>query len=84
MIKLVEKLSLNPEEGISLGDNIYKIRIQNSSIPTGKSGGFRIIVFTKVKDEIAFLSIYTKTQKESLSEDELKIIMNDYLTQKLS
>ena len=36
--KLIATLYENPNIGISLGENIYKIRIPNSSIPTGKSG----------------------------------------------
>lgn len=76
----IKEIEDNNDMGVPLGFNLYKKRVKNSSIPTGKSGGFRIIVYTKVKDDIALLSIYTKTQKESLSEDELKMIVYDYLT----
>lgn len=38
---LVKELYKNPKSGISLGDNLYKIRVPNSSIPIGKRGGFR-------------------------------------------
>ena len=36
LISLVEMLSSNPEMGTNLGENIFKIRLSNSSIPTGK------------------------------------------------
>ena len=39
LVELVNNLSQNAELGIDLGSNIFKIRIPNSSIPTGKSGG---------------------------------------------
>ena len=40
LIKFINNLSQNHTSGINLGENIFKIRIPNSSIPTGKSGGY--------------------------------------------
>ena len=62
-----------------LGYNLYKKRVQNSSIPTGKSGGFRIIIYQKIKDKTVLISIYSKTNKDTLSDDELKIILQRYM-----
>ena len=45
LISLREELSANPKSGIELGHECYKIRLANSSIPNGKSGGFRIIYY---------------------------------------
>ena len=36
LTKLLDDLVCNPELGVSLGENFYKIRIANTSIPTGK------------------------------------------------
>ena len=44
IVSLIETLRENPKQGLSLGENYYKIRISNSSIPTGKSGDFRVII----------------------------------------
>ncbi|MEA2050853.1 MAG: type II toxin-antitoxin system RelE/ParE family toxin [Campylobacterota bacterium] len=65
--------------GVYLGSNLFKKRIKNSSIPTGKSGGFRVIIYKQIEDEIVLLSIYSKTQKESLNDDELKEIIKHNL-----
>ena len=43
LVRLIDDLSLKPKMGTHLGGNIFKIRIPNSSTPTGKSGGFRVI-----------------------------------------
>ncbi|HBB26961.1 TPA: hypothetical protein DCZ36_00500 [Candidatus Gracilibacteria bacterium] len=52
--------------GISLGEGVYKFRCKNSSIPTGKSGGFRIIV--KVfENKVLPLMIYSKTDISNVS-----------------
>lgn len=65
--------------GVSLGYNLYKKRVSNSSIPTGKSGGFRVIIFLQTEKKITLLSIYSKTQKETLSDAELRQILHEYL-----
>jgi len=60
-----------------LGNNLYKIRIPNSSVPTGKRGGFRIITLVKIeKNRIVLLTIYSKADKEDISDEELKEILN--------
>jgi mRNA-degrading endonuclease RelE of RelBE toxin-antitoxin system len=73
---LLDNLENNPTLGTSLGNDCYKIRVANSSIPTGKSGGFRIITLVKIKkDKIVLLTIYSKTEKESIGRDELGTIL---------
>lgn len=61
--------------GVFLGFNLFKKRIKNSSIPTGKSGGFRLIIYAQLEDKIVLISIYSKIDKESLSDDELKELL---------
>ena len=76
LVNFVNQLLLNPKMGIDLGENIFKVRIPNSSIPTGKSGGFRIITYYK-KDSILYLvTIYSKSEKENILDLELKELIN--------
>ena len=73
---LIDDLENEPIQGISLGDNLYKIRLANSSIPTGKSGGFRVITyFLDDENNLYLLSIYSKTEKENISDSELQDIL---------
>jgi len=70
--KLGLELQENPRAGIALRHNCYKIRVANSSVPTGKSGGFRTIYYYIDEDEIIYLiAIYSKTQRENISDNEL-------------
>lgn len=70
--KLTKELQDNPKAGVHLTQNCYKIRVANSSIPTGKSGGFRTIYYhISNLEDIYLISIYSKTQKESISQDVL-------------
>jgi len=67
----------NPRAGVELGKNCYKIRLANSSIPTGKSGGFRIIYYyLDAQNNIYLMSIYSKTELENISEEKLLQILN--------
>jgi mRNA-degrading endonuclease RelE of RelBE toxin-antitoxin system len=71
-LKLIENLEQNPELGIELGKNCYKIRIAISSKGKGKSGGARIITNIIIAEEIVYLlSIYDKSEKENISNKEL-------------
>jgi mRNA-degrading endonuclease RelE of RelBE toxin-antitoxin system len=74
--KLQSELLANPLCGIPLGNNCYKIRLANSSIPTGKSGGFRVITYyIDNKGVIRLLLIYSKTDINNISDKELKDIL---------
>jgi mRNA-degrading endonuclease RelE of RelBE toxin-antitoxin system len=73
---LLDSLENNPKLGTSLGNDCYKIRIPNSSVPTGKSGGFRVITLVKIKkDTIILLTIYSKTDKDTITNEELNSIL---------
>ena len=77
---LGEQLSENPEQGIPLGNNVYKIRLSISSKGKGKSGGARIISFVKITQETVYLlSIYNKGKKENISDTEINQILKKYL-----
>ena len=55
-------LLLNPEQGVSLGNNLRKIRIAITSKNKGKSGGARVItytiIWTEIDTEIKLLTSY--------------------------
>ncbi len=73
---LKKELLQNPKIGIELGNKCFKIRLANSSVPTGKSGGFRIITYyLDDKGIIRLLLIYTKTEKENISDKELSEVL---------
>ncbi len=77
--ELFDKLEENPAMGILLRLNVYKIRLAISSKNKGKSGGARVITYIKIIDETAYLlSIYSKGEKDNISEDELDDLLTDY------
>lgn len=60
-----------------LGDlQIFKIRQRNSSANTGKSGGFRIIYYQMLGEDVALmLTIYSKTEQNNISKAEILEIL---------
>lgn len=74
--ELIALLKTNPKQGIDLGKNCYKIRIRIASKGKGKSGGERIITNVAVQNKSVYLlSIYDKSEKENLSDEELKSLL---------
>jgi len=77
---LIEELTKNPNIGTHLENSIFKIRLQNSSIPTGKSGGFRVITYY-VKDEVLYLvAMYSKSDTDTIITDKFKEIIRNNIS----
>ena len=76
---LVKELKINPNIGINLGNHRYKIRLKNSTNNKGKSGGYRVITYTKIEDTILFVYIYSKSKIENIIEQKIDKIISNYL-----
>lgn len=69
---LQENLIEEPFQGESLGRGCYKIRMAITSKGRGESGGARVITCVKiVNDTIYLLTIFDKSEKENISDEEL-------------
>ena len=78
MMALITSLENNPTQGIFLGHDCYKIRIAIKSKRKGKSGGARVITnFVIANDTVVLLTIYDKSDKENLSDKELKGLLEN-------
>ncbi|AEV32235.1 hypothetical protein Oweho_1230 [Owenweeksia hongkongensis DSM 17368] len=78
--KLIVDLKENPTTGTYLGNNIYKIRLAISSNRKGKSAGARVITFVQIDENtILLFSIYTKSDKASISDKEIRDLIKNYL-----
>lgn len=73
LFHFIQELKINPEQGTPIGNNCFKIRFAIASKGKGKSGGARIITHIIIADATVYLiSIYDKSEKENLSDKELK------------
>lgn len=77
-VDLLKRLkNLNIENEISIGHCIYKIRIASRDMKKGKSGGFRAYIYLYVKKDLLVpLCIYAKSEREAITEDELRYHFN--------
>ena len=83
MKELIEELKENPLLGIPLGNNAFKIRLAISSKNKGKSGGARIITyFISEENELYLLSIYDKSEYDSISDKAIKSLIGNVLEEK--
>lgn len=73
---LLLSLQDNPQQGVMIHDNIWKVRLNISSKSRGKSGGARIIIRIRmVVDELQLLYIYDKADYENISDKYLSDIL---------
>jgi mRNA-degrading endonuclease RelE of RelBE toxin-antitoxin system len=77
---LISSLEEQPVQGTALANNCYKIRLAIKSKGKGKSGGARIITCViAVREVVLLLSIYDKSEQQTISDAEIKKRLNTYL-----
>jgi hypothetical protein len=90
ILALEKELLLKPMLGTPLGKNIFKIRLKITSKGKGKSGGARVISLvetaiigivaqtTEEETTVNLLSIYDKSEVATITDNELKDIINSF------
>ncbi|MBN1184848.1 MAG: type II toxin-antitoxin system RelE/ParE family toxin [Bacteroidales bacterium] len=74
--ELFDSLETDPIQGTSLGNNCYKIRIAVKSKGKGKSSGARAIThIVAVREYVYLLTVYDKSEKEDISDNELRELL---------
>jgi mRNA-degrading endonuclease RelE of RelBE toxin-antitoxin system len=74
--ELIDSLEQQPHQGDSIGHGCYKVRLAIRSKGKGKSGGARVIsCVVAVRETVYLLSIYDKSEQESLSDTRLKVLL---------
>lgn len=77
---LLDLLKENPNQGTSLGNSTYKIRLAITSKGRGKSGGGRVITHVFVQAEfVLLLSIYDKSNQATITDAEIRKRIDVYL-----
>ena len=61
-----------------IGYEVFKLRVKNSDIQKGKSGGYRLIYYVKTATGIILLTIYTKSEQADIAADDIQTIIADY------
>lgn len=80
IVEMGKELEKNPTLGTHLGNDVYKIRLAIASKNKGKSGGARMISFVKIIDNTVYLlSIYSKGEKDSITDKEIIELLKEFL-----
>ncbi len=56
---------------------LYKARAKNSDSQRGKSGGYRVIYYLKTKTKCILVTLYSKSDQDDVTADELKRLLSD-------
>ncbi len=73
---LVGSLEVQPVRGVSIGNHCYKIRLAIASKNKGKSGSARVIIHVQFVAELVYLlSIFDKSEEESLTPKEIRDLL---------
>lgn len=55
---------------------VFKVRVRNSDIQKGKSGGYRVIYYLKTEVQVILVTIYSKSERSDIAADEIRDILN--------
>ncbi|MBF2056551.1 MAG: type II toxin-antitoxin system RelE/ParE family toxin [Cyanobacterium sp. T60_A2020_053] len=56
---------------------VFKVRIKNSDIQKGKSGGYRLIYYVKTQKMVVLLNVYTKSEQANITNQQIISIIKD-------
>lgn len=78
---LIEQLQAGELPGdriVGIKNLIFKVRLKNSNIQKGKSGGYRVIYYLKTDEEIILATIYAKSDITDVSNETILDVIAQY------
>ena len=54
---------------------VFKVRVKNSSVQRGKSGGYRVVYYLKTRSQILFVTMYSKSDRSDITATEVREIL---------
>jgi mRNA-degrading endonuclease RelE of RelBE toxin-antitoxin system len=78
---ILDQLQLGelPGDQVSgIGYTVFKVRVRNSAIQKGKSGGYRLIYYLKTAERIILITIYSKSDQGDIAANEVRAIITQY------
>jgi mRNA-degrading endonuclease RelE of RelBE toxin-antitoxin system len=78
IITQLEAGELPGDRIVGIDYTILKLRVKNSDIKKGKSGGYRVIYYVKTTTNIILITIYSKSEREDISAKEIKQVLAEF------
>ena len=64
--------------GLGAENQVLKVRVKNSDIQKGKSARYRLIYLVESPTSILLLTIYSKSDRQDISLDEIRGILGEF------
>ncbi|HMR97948.1 MAG TPA: type II toxin-antitoxin system RelE/ParE family toxin [Anaerolineales bacterium] len=77
-IEKIQRGELVGDKVQGTGYAIFKVRIRNSDVSRGKSGGYRVIYYLKTATAVILITIYSKTEQSDISSVKIKKILSEF------
>ncbi|NEQ99944.1 MAG: type II toxin-antitoxin system RelE/ParE family toxin [Cyanothece sp. SIO2G6] len=61
-----------------IGYPVFKVRVSNSDIQKGKSGGYRVLYYLATPHDVLLLLIYSKMDKADIAANVIRDILKEY------
>ena len=78
VIEQLEQGELPGDQIPGIGYPVFKLRVRNSDIQKGKSGGYRLIYYVKTVAGIILLTVYIKSEQVDIAAQDIQAIIADY------
>lgn len=78
IIRQLEQGELLGDRIPAIGYEVFKLRIRNSDVQKGKSGGYRLLYYVRTETSIILLTIYTKSEQADIAANNIRSIITDY------
>lgn len=78
---IIEKLQAGELLGVPIpgtGYEIFKVRVKNSDIQKGKSGGYRFIYYLQTMTIVILIAIYSKSEQSDIAADRILAIISEF------
>jgi mRNA-degrading endonuclease RelE of RelBE toxin-antitoxin system len=82
----LQPILIQIQMGEAIGDRlegidaeVFKVRIRNSDVNRGKSGGYRMIYWLKLPECVVLLDIYSKSDRDDIEISTIQNIINKFV-----
>ncbi len=82
----LQPILIQIQMGEAIGDRlqgidaeVFKVRIRNSDVNRGKSGGYRMIYWLKLPECVVLLDIYSKSDRDDIEIGTIQNIINEFI-----
>jgi mRNA-degrading endonuclease RelE of RelBE toxin-antitoxin system len=78
IVEQLERGETPGEQVPGIGYAVFKVRVKNSDVQKGKSGGYRLLYYIRTPSLVILLTLYPKSEQADIAAADLKTIITEY------